>query len=90
MSFKLEYIKEKKNTVADMIIRRKNVMKKLESRKIFLQTISIEKTKEQEYHFFMEISEVKNETINENIMKRKSLNQKKKRKNFSKDFTIIY
>lgn len=57
--FRLEYLKEKENTIADTLTRQKDMKENLEPQKIFLQIMSIEKTREQEYHPFMKIAEIK-------------------------------
>lgn len=57
--FRLEYQKRKDNVIADALTRKEDAIEELEPRSIFLQTINIEKTKKQDYHPSMEITEVK-------------------------------
>lgn len=84
--FKLEYIKGKDNTIVDIITRRKDATEKLEPRKIFLQIMSIEKTKKRGYHLFMEISEVKKRNNQWKYRRRKIVETMKEKEKLIKRF----
>lgn len=78
--FRLEYQKEKNNIMADIFTRREDVIEKIESRSIFLQIINIKKTKEQDYHSFMEISEIKKQDDDRWRYRRKLIMEQEKEK----------
>lgn len=56
--FRLEYQRGRDNVVADALSRRENVAKPLEPRPILLQSITLERAKEEGYHPSMEVSEL--------------------------------
>lgn len=58
VSFRLEYQKEKKNMITDLLFRRKNAIESLKPRKIFLQVMHLAKAKKRRYHLFMKVLEL--------------------------------
>lgn len=85
MPFRLEHQKRKDNVIANVLIRRKDITEKLKSWTIFLQVMNIKKTKEQDYHPFMEISKVKNQNNSRwKYWNKLIVEQKKKKKKIMK------
>lgn len=60
--FKLEFQPEKKNIMIDMITRKENTTELIESRSIFLQNISLNKAKKEEYYSLIKISELEKDS----------------------------
>lgn len=82
MPFCLEYQKEKENMIVNILTRIEDITEEQESRKIFLQAISLEKAKEQEYHLVMEIFEVKKQNNDKQEYRGKKIVEKEEGKEY--------